>query len=129
MLSSPWCSGQKPNTSSGLAARLAELYLQFAAFGVQEYPHALWNDVRAMRRHFGLQRSGPSPSGPGARAVSTGTFLVDRSMAFSTSLVLWLTWAHRSPTPLTISPSMERSDQPHRRLLHVRMSCPWGEAG
>ena len=27
----------------GLAARLAEKYRRFAAFGVQEYPHALWN--------------------------------------------------------------------------------------
>ena len=46
----------------------------------------------------------PESKRAGARAVSPGTVLVDRSMAFSTSLVLWLTWAHRSPSPAIIGP-------------------------
>ena len=57
-----------------------------------------WFGSHNQSRDFGS----PGPNGSDARGVSSGTFLVARSMALSTSLVLRFTWLHSNAIPITI---------------------------
>jgi hypothetical protein len=98
--------GQLVNTAHEIPIRVTALLEQTVSFRqacIRQEAGISLNRGHNQSRDFGS----PGPNGSDARAVSAGTFLVarslvDKSIAFSTSLVLRLTWPHSSASPITM---------------------------